>query len=322
MTRRRLAVALLVPQPLATEVDGLRRACGDPRLGRIAAHITLVPPVNIAEGRVAEALDHCRLMARSTPVLGLRLEAPATFAPATPLAWLAVSGDLDELGRLRGRLNAGPLTRPEDHPFVPHVTISAKVGPDRLAAILAALTNFCADCTIGRLHLLENRQLSDGRWGWVPLADAGFGRPAVVGAGGLALELSVGAVLEPGAEALGVGGLEGAGGVLIVTGRRDGAVVGVATGLMRGGLAVLGGLIVGRGHRGEGIGSHVLARFLSEAIERGCDTASYTARAGDPVLMMCRRRGWSDAGAESADTADDAQTADTLVTVMRVLAAR
>lgn len=325
MVRRRLAVALVVPQPLATEVDGLRRACGDPRLGRIAAHLTLVPPVNVAGDRVAEAVGHCRRVARSTPVLGLRLEAPSTFAPATPLAWLAVSGDLDELARLRERLDAGPLARPEDHPFVPHVTISAKVGPDRLAAILVALTDFSADCTIDRLQVLENRRLSDGRWGWVPLADAGFGRPAVVGAGGLALELSVGSVLEPGAEALAAAGLDGVGGVggaLIVTGRRDGAVVGVASGVTRGGLAVLGGLVVGDGHQGEGIGSHVLARFMSEAVERGCAAASYTARAGDPVLTLCRQRGWSEAGTGSADRAEDAHVADTLVTLVRLLAER
>ena len=40
--RLRLAVALLVPEPAATEIDGLRRALGDPGLGNVVPHITLI----------------------------------------------------------------------------------------------------------------------------------------------------------------------------------------------------------------------------------------------------------------------------------------
>ena len=44
MPRMRLGVALLVPAPQSDEIDGLRRALDDPVLGRVPAHLTLVPP--------------------------------------------------------------------------------------------------------------------------------------------------------------------------------------------------------------------------------------------------------------------------------------
>jgi 2'-5' RNA ligase len=56
MGRRRFGVAVFVPRPVATEVDGLRRAFGDRAIGRIAPHITLVPPVNVRDENVADAV--------------------------------------------------------------------------------------------------------------------------------------------------------------------------------------------------------------------------------------------------------------------------
>src|SRR6476660_363921 len=103
MTRRRLAVALLVPQPLATAVDGIRRACGDPRLGRIAPHITRVPPVTVHEEQGGAVLDGCRQAGTATSVRALVPAPPSRFAPVTPLAWLSVGGDVEGVDDLRRR---------------------------------------------------------------------------------------------------------------------------------------------------------------------------------------------------------------------------
>lgn len=300
MARRRLAVVLLVPQPLATEVDGLRRACGDPRRGRIDPHITLVPPVNLREDDLASALTTCRHAAAAALVLHLALDAPSTFAPETPLAWLSVAGDVAALADLRSSLDVGPLARPTEWPFVPHVTISGQVDRPRLDAMLAGLGDFSAPMTVDRLHVLENRQLGDGRWGWLPVEDVRFGRSAVVGAGGLALELAVGQVLDPEAASLLRVDLERAGRPLIVTARRDATVVGVAIGAVDGSLGRLDTLVVADGHRHQGVGSHLLARFAAEAAEQDCTTLAHVAASADGVSQLCRRRGWTAARSEPA----------------------
>src|SRR5262245_48536601 len=77
--RLRVAIALLVPEPAATEIDGLRRALGDRGLANVVPHITLIPPVNVAVDRVPDVLADVRAVAATTPPITLQLGPPQTF---------------------------------------------------------------------------------------------------------------------------------------------------------------------------------------------------------------------------------------------------
>jgi 2'-5' RNA ligase len=170
MPRRRLGVVLLLPEPAATEVDGLRRALGDGALGRIPAHLTLVPPVNVREDEVAAALDLLRRAAAQTRPLDLRVGPATTFHPATPVVYLAVDGDVAALHALRGRVFHPPLERPLTLPFVPHVTLVDDFDPERIPAAVAALADYVVDVRLEAVHVLEEGR---GRV-WRPIADATF----------------------------------------------------------------------------------------------------------------------------------------------------
>jgi 2'-5' RNA ligase len=172
MPRRRLGVALLLPQPVATEVDGLRRALGDGALGRIPAHLTVVPPVNVASDALPEALDVLREAAKATRPLNLRLGPAATFDPVTPVVYLAVSGDVEPLHALRDRVFVPPLERALTHAFVPHVTVADDMDPARIPGAVAALADYVADVNLDAVHLLEEGR---GRI-WRPIAEAPFTR--------------------------------------------------------------------------------------------------------------------------------------------------
>ena len=174
MTKARLGVALLLPAGVSAEVDGLRRALGDGALGRIPAHLTLVPPVNVRE--------------------------------------------------------------------------------DRLGHALAVLRSAAA---------------------------------AVVGRGGLPVDL----VVSDGADAE-AAALAGAGRPFCVTARRDGAVVGVATGWTAGAEASLHCLVVAHGARREGVGSHLLAAVGSVAADRGCSAVVACVGAGGPGEAFLHHKGW------------------------------
>ncbi|HLY84198.1 MAG TPA: 2'-5' RNA ligase family protein, partial [Acidimicrobiales bacterium] len=197
MPRSRLGVALLVPSPVREEVNALRRAVGDPALDRVPAHLTLVPPVNVRAQSLPAALATLRRAAAAGPRhLTLSLGPPATFLPANPVLYLEVGGDVDALVALRSRVLAGPLERPLTWPFVPHVTLADRAEPARIAAALASLDGYRALVTFDALQLLEERGHSADRR-WSPIADVALGPAAVVGRGGLALELVRSERLDP-----------------------------------------------------------------------------------------------------------------------------
>jgi len=268
VARVRLGVALLLPPPFDSEVDGLRRALGDGGLRRIPAHLTLVPPVNVREDRLGHALAVMRRAAAATRPFTATLGPPGTFLPDNPTLYLAVTGPGREaVSALRDRVFAEPLARPLTWPFVPHVTLADEADEARIAAALVALADFRADVAFGCVHLLRE---GPGRV-WSPVADAPFARPAVVGRGGLEVELTVSEDLDPEARAL----ARAAGSVpLAVSARIGGVVAGYAVGWFRGGSAHVAALGVGGGPIAPDVGRHLLAAFVSEAAARGCGQVS------------------------------------------------
>ena len=275
MPRRRLAVALLLPRPVALEVDGLRRAFGDPARARVAPHVTLVPPTNVAEARVGEAVDRLRAAAARVPgPLRLALGPVASFAPVTPVAYLAVGGDVDALARLQEGFLAPPFDRPRRYPFVPHVTVAVELPPDRLAAVVAAAADFRAEVVVDHVHLLEEgRQEPVGRV-WTPIADALLGPPARAGRGSLPVELTVGERLDPdtAARVAPWWGETGSGPrPFALTARRDGTVVGVATGETIGDATVVRVLAVAPAERGTGVGRRLVQEVEAVARRAGAE---------------------------------------------------
>lgn len=307
MTRRRLAVALLVPAPAAAEVEGLRRACGDANRDKVAAHGTLIPPVNVREEDLADALTVVREAASAMAPLRLQLGPPTTFPDdhARTVLYLAVGGpDLQRLHDLQAALVAGPFERPPQHDsFIPHVTISISLPSERVDASIDALRDFRLDVTVDLVTILENIR-DDGldRHVWRPIADAVLGGRSVVGRGGLELELTLSATTDPDVKAwsaplweradledLGTVGEEA---TIVITARRDGRVVGLLEGWRWADLAYVADLLVAEDVRGEGIGRHLLARFEAEARSRGCTSLALRAVAGAPAAAMYRHLGW------------------------------
>lgn len=295
MPRRRLGVVLLVPGTVAVEVDGLRRACGDDALGRVAPHLTLVPPVNVRDDRARDALDVVRAAAAAARPFTVTLGPPATFAPASPVLYLAVSPG-EAVGALRDAVFTGPLRRPLTYDFVSHVTLSEEMTPDaRLRAAVDALAGYTRDVTFDRVHVMEEH----GRV-WEPIGEFRLAAPAVVARGGLELRLEVASVLPAEARAFearewplvaGVGTRH----ALAITAWRGGDVVGTATGWTRGGVGWLESLVVGAGARGEGVGSHLLAAFESECAARGVTrlaVEAVEAVEGSDAIAFYAGRGW------------------------------
>lgn len=296
--RHRLGVALLLDPPASLEVDGLRRALGDTSLGAIPPHLTLVPPVNVRADELDLALEVLRSAAtgQSGPLV-LDLGPVTTFMPASPVVYLAVGGpSLDGLARLRQAVVAGPLVRPDRWPWVPHVTLSDEAPAERIEAALAALSSYGCTTTFDRVVLLEERDRF-----WQPMADACLGRAAVVGRGGLELEIVEGRLLGPDAIAI-AGGTAAAlvaavdavsaPSSIVLTGRRLGEVVGVASAWQDGevGGTVEVCVLVEPGSRRQGVGRALLQALHASVQRHGWATEG--ARGYGPTGFFTRASAW------------------------------
>ena len=263
MPRQRVGVVLLLPPPAAAEIDALRRALGDEDVERLAPHLTLVPPVNVRDDDMASAHDLLRDAAHRTPAFTITLGPPRTFLPTNPVLFLEVGGDVAAVDALRDKVFRPPLERSLTWPFHPHVTLRDEAEEPRIRAAMEALADYRVEVRFEAVHLLREEE---GRV-WRPVFEAPFGEPAVVGRGGLDLELEVG-------ERVGHGRL------LAVTARRDREVVGMATGWTDGDQARL--VSVEAIVRGEGIGRQLVAAFSSAAADRGASVL--VGPTADPFL--------------------------------------
>ncbi len=305
--RRRWLAALLLPEPVATEVDGLRRGLGSASLGRIAPHITLVPPRNMSPAGQAAAPAHARAVAARNGPLRLVLGPPGTFAPRTPVVFLEVGGDLEELGELARSLAAGPLAPPpgrDERELVPHVTLSGGTDEHRAAVVCEALGDYRAEVTIDRVTLLEQDDTAPRR-PWAPVAEAMLGRPAVVGRGGRELELSLAGRLDPAEQAwfdaewsayrldaYGPGSATDEP-FAVVARIADPGIVGVATGTIRPDVLRVARLVVAAPERNSGVGAQLM-RFVERlASERGCALLRLETRAGGPAQRFYERLGFA-----------------------------
>ncbi len=300
MAHLRLGVVLLVPSPLADAIDGLRRAFGDPMLDRVAPHITLVPPVNVRTDNVASALAVMRAAAASVVPIDLVLGPVTTFASDEHVGYLAVRGDdanAARLGRLRDEIFRPPLERTLDHDFVPHVTVTTGGDDDRLAAVVASAVDWTGESArFERIHLLQERR-DAGASRWVPVADVALGPRIIVGRGGLELELTPSALIDPEAESAVVawtaspsdpastpgpvpadaagsaGAVDSSAGSegprpLVVVARREGQVVGVVRGWADASVAEVDSVHLAPEVGGDGVDDHLLAAWHSAAADR------------------------------------------------------
>ncbi len=278
MPRRRVAVALLPPASISAKIQAVRSLLGDPRIDRIAPHLTLVPPVNLADQDVEQLQGLLRSVASATTPFTLRLGPMSSFSPDTPTLHLAVQGDLPALRALRDQLRVPPVNRPEVWPFTAHVTLRDSVPADQIPPALQLFTGELPPWHVGRLYLLEFSPLNKAEV-WLPIIEEPFEAPVVVGRGGVELLLRTVNLLEPRVAQLFTGmgyqldsEEEDLSGLMLVVAERlerPGVPVAAALGAVAGRTAELLQLCVDSEHRRVGIGRQVLMHWCAEAARRG-----------------------------------------------------
>ena len=157
-----IGVVVDIPAPFGKFLRQARAEFGDPLATAIPPHVTLLPPTDVAPGIGRAITDHLVAVAAVTAPFKIKLRGTGSFRPVSPVVYvqLAAGGDsCDELQRL---VRTGPLNRPLQFPYHPHVTVAHHLEDDGLDRAQQSLAEYEADFTASSLGLYEHGR--DGVW--------------------------------------------------------------------------------------------------------------------------------------------------------------
>jgi 2'-5' RNA ligase len=161
---RTIGVAVGIPEPWGSQLDGHRTASGDPLASLIPAHLTLLGPTEVeaTPGAAAKIDEHLAATAAEHRPFQLHLRGTGTFRPVTQVVFVAVASGIASCERLAADIRSGPLDRELRFPYHPHVTVAHEVPDLSLDAVFDELSGFEARFPIDAFTLYEHGQ--DGRW--------------------------------------------------------------------------------------------------------------------------------------------------------------
>jgi 2'-5' RNA ligase len=159
---RTIGVAIGIPDPYAAELREWRERAGDPQAKQVFPHVTLLPPTEVAEGRLAAIVEHLTGVAAGVAPFEMHLRGAGTFRPLSEVVFVAVATGISACEQLEHGVRSGPLARETLFPYHPHVTIAHDVPTPSLDLVYEGLTDYEARFDVDRFTMFE--QDMDGVW--------------------------------------------------------------------------------------------------------------------------------------------------------------
>lgn len=159
MSGMTLGVAIEIPEPFGSAIDTARLGY-EPSMGRMPAHITLLPPVDVDTDVLPSVIDHLAAVAVRLEPFEVELHGTGTFQPVSPVVFIALSRGISSCERAEALVRADMLAVDSRFPYHPHVTLAHDVSDELLARAFEDFTDFRARFTVSQMHLF--RLLDDG----------------------------------------------------------------------------------------------------------------------------------------------------------------
>lgn len=159
MSGMTLGVAIEIPEPFGSAIDTARLGY-EPSIGRMPAHITLLPPVDVDADVLPGVVDHLAAVAQRLEPFEVELHGTGTFQPVSPVVFIALSRGISSCERAEALVRADMLAVESRFPYHPHVTLAHDVSDELLARAFEDFTDFRARFTVSQMHLF--RLLDDG----------------------------------------------------------------------------------------------------------------------------------------------------------------
>lgn len=159
-----IGVALALPEPWASELQDYRTRIGDTTAEMIPTHITLVPPLEVAEAELPAVEEHLAAVAAVAPAFVVHLRGTGTFRPVSPVVFVAVAQGISSCEQLAAAVRTGPLATELAFPYHPHVTVAHHLDDDALDRAFEELAGFECTFPADGFHLYVH----DDAVGWQP----------------------------------------------------------------------------------------------------------------------------------------------------------
>jgi 2'-5' RNA ligase len=174
---RVIGVAVAIPEPYASQLQGLRQRFGDPLAGSIPTHVTLLPPTTVDAALLPEIDAHLASVAQESTSFRMVLRGSGTFRPVSPVVFVGLAEGISHCERLENGVRSGVLWRPLHFNYHPHVTVAHDLPDAQLDEAAGELAGYAADFEIDHFTRYEH---ADGVW--VPAREFAFAEPGPPGA--------------------------------------------------------------------------------------------------------------------------------------------
>jgi 2'-5' RNA ligase len=151
-----IGVSIAVPAPFAGELQRLRASFGDPKAELIPAHVTLLPPTEIADDEVPQIHHHLECVAASLRPFAMMLRSTGTFRPVSPVVFVQVAGGISQCEQIEQAIRTGPLERDVPFYYHPHVTVAHHVDDTAMDRAFHELASYECSFEVGAFQLYEH----------------------------------------------------------------------------------------------------------------------------------------------------------------------
>lgn len=156
MPDRTIGVAVAVPEPYSSELQGWRESFGDPLATAIPPHITLLPPTEVDDTAMAHIEAHLAEVARGHAPFVMHLRGTGTFRPVSPVVFVALAEGIAGCERLETSIRSGPLDRELSFNYHPHVTVAHLLADALLDEAFDKLAGYDARFRVDGFALYEH----------------------------------------------------------------------------------------------------------------------------------------------------------------------
>ncbi len=169
------ALVTYLRNPVGEFVEQLRREL-HPTLAHMAAHLTILPPRELA-GTEAAALEFLEEACGQVVPFTVDLGDVETFLPATPTVFIEVKQAAYRMRELHDRLCGSGLRCEESWPYIPHLTIlKAETDEQARAACALARERWARFPGKRQVHVEELMFVRENGGRWQDVAPLPLGR--------------------------------------------------------------------------------------------------------------------------------------------------